>query len=97
MHYIISLGVAKKLLLFIKKKIFNVGTEMRRGYPNTSGMGMEFNFSFPLGMGRVTDKYMRNEYRDEKYKTRPHPASLPCLIMNNKIGSEKVIRKSCPF
>ncbi|KEH42221.1 hypothetical protein MTR_1g064310 [Medicago truncatula] len=52
---------------------------MGRGYPNPSGTGMGFNFSFPLGMGRVTGKYMRIGYGDGEGKTRPHPASLPCL------------------
>lgn len=32
------------------------------GYPNLSGMGMRFILSSPLGMGRVTSKYMRESY-----------------------------------
>jgi len=42
-------------------------------------MGMRFNFSSPLGMGMVTDKYMRIGYVDGECKIRPHLASLPCL------------------
>ncbi|KEH18843.1 hypothetical protein MTR_8g028915 [Medicago truncatula] len=34
------------------------------GYPNPSGTGMRFNFSSPLSMDRVTDKYMRIMYGD---------------------------------
>ena len=52
---------------------------MGRGYPNPLGTGMGFNFSSPLGMGRVTGKYMRIGYGDGEGKTRPHPAPLPCL------------------
>jgi len=52
---------------------------MGRGYPNPSGTGMGFNFSSPLGMGRITGKYMRIGYGDGECKTRPHPAPLPCL------------------
>jgi len=43
-------------------------------------MGMGFTFSSPLGMGRVTGKYMRIGYGDGECKTRPHPAPLPCLV-----------------
>ncbi|KEH22553.1 hypothetical protein MTR_7g053430 [Medicago truncatula] len=30
------------------------------GYPNPSGTGMGFNFSSPLGMGRVTGHLLSN-------------------------------------
>jgi len=53
---------------------------MRRGYSNPSGTDMGFNFSSPLGMGRVTSKYMIIGYRDGEYKIHPHPAPLPCLL-----------------
>ena len=46
--------------------------EMGRRYPNMSGTGMRFDFSFPLGMGRVTGKYMGVGYEDREGKTRPH-------------------------
>jgi len=51
-------------------------------YPNPLGTGMEFNFSSPLDMGRVMDKYMRvgDEDGDGEGKTRPRPAPLPCLF-----------------
>jgi len=39
---------------------------MGRGYPNPSEMEMGFTFSFPLNMGRVTDKYIRIGYGDEE-------------------------------
>jgi len=46
-------------------------------------MGMGFNFSSPLGMGRVTGKYVRIGYGDGdgdgEGKTCPHPAPVPCL------------------
>lgn len=53
---------------------------MERGYPNPSGMGMRFDFSFPLNMGRVNGKYLRVGYGDEKGDTRPHHAPLSCLV-----------------
>jgi len=68
MYYNVGLGDAKKLLFFIKK-LFNSGT------------GMRFNFSSPLGMGRVAGKYMRIGYGDGEGKTRAHPALLPCLLV----------------
>ena len=43
------------------------------------GTGIRFNFSSPLGMGRVTGKYMGVGDGDGEGKTRPHPAPLPCL------------------
>ena len=61
MYYNISLRVAKKLLFLLKKKL-NARSGMRWGYPNPSEMGMTFTFSSPLGMGRVTGKYMRIGY-----------------------------------
>ena len=78
MFYNISLGVAKKLLFFIKKKLFNAGTGMGE-IPEPVETGMEFNFSSPLGMG--TSKYMRIGYEDGECKTRLHPAPLPCLLI----------------
>jgi len=41
-------------------------------------MGMGFNFSSMLGMGRVTGKYVRIGYGDGEGKTRL-PPPLPCL------------------
>jgi hypothetical protein len=52
---------------------------MSRVYPNPSGKGMRFGFSSPLGMGRVTDKYMRIRYGDGEGKTRPHLTPSPWL------------------
>ncbi|KEH25821.1 transmembrane protein, putative [Medicago truncatula] len=62
-----------------------------RGYPNPSGTAMRFNFSSPLGMGRVTGKYMRIGYGDGEGKTRPHPAPLPCLrvVLEVVVGKAK--------
>jgi len=59
----------QKNLYFLLKKLFNAGTGMRRGYPKSSGMGMRFNFSSPLSMGRVTGKYLRIGYGDGEGKT----------------------------
>ena len=70
---------SKKTSIFLLKKLFSAGTGMRRGYPNPSGTGMGFSLLSPLGMGRVTGKYMRIGYGDGECKTRPHPALLPCL------------------
>jgi len=50
------------------------------GSPNPSGIGIRFDFLFPLSIGRVTSKYMRIRYEDEESKIRPHPALLSCLI-----------------
>jgi len=52
---------------------------MRLEYPNPLGTGMRFNFSSPLGMDRVTGKYMGVGGRDGKAKPIPTPAPLPCL------------------
>jgi len=54
---------------------------MRRGYPNPTGTGMRFNFSSPLGMGRVMGKYMKIGYGNGEGQIRPHPAPLPCLVL----------------
>jgi len=53
----------KNLYFFIKKN-YSMQT------------GMWFNFSSPLGMSRVTGKYMRIGYGNGECQTRPHPA--PC-------------------
>jgi len=62
----------KKTYIFYFKKLFNAGTEMRRGYPNPSGTGMRFNFSSPLDIYKVTDKYIKIGYKDREGKTHPH-------------------------
>jgi len=48
-------------------------------YPKPSGTKIRFDFSFPLGMGKITGKYMRLGYGGREGKTCPHPAPLPCL------------------
>ena len=53
---------------------------MGQVYPKPLRMGMRFNFSSPLGMGRVTGKYMGVGDEDGEDKTRPHPTLLPCLL-----------------
>jgi len=55
------------------------------GMPEPVGDGDGFNFSSLLGMGRVTDKYIRIGYGDGECKTCPHPAPMPCLesLSNN--------------
>ena len=53
---------------------------MGRGYPNLSRTGMKVDFSSPLGMSRVMDKYMGVGYGDGEGKTRPYPAPLSCLV-----------------
>jgi len=56
---------------------------------------MRFNFSSPLGMGRVTGKYIRIGYGDEEGKTCPHSAPLPCLNTNEKyLGTLTKMKKS---
>jgi len=63
---------------------------MRRGYLNPSGRWMKFDFSSPLGMGRVTDKYLGVGYGDREGETRPHRVPLPwlktwlCIKLSNK-------------
>jgi len=59
---------------------------MGREYRKPLGKGMRFNFSSPLGMGRVTGKYMGvgDGDGDGEGKTRPHPAPLPCLTSTNQ-------------
>jgi len=52
---------------------------MGREYPNPLGTEMGFNFSSPLGMRRVTGKYMGVEDEDREGKTRPHPVLFSCL------------------
>jgi len=49
------------------------------GIPEPVGDGDVIQFLIPLGMGRVTGKYVRIGYGDGEGKTRPHPAPLPCL------------------
>jgi len=64
---------------------------MRRGYLNPLGTGMRFDFSSPLGMGMVTNKYMRVGYGDREGKIRPHPAPFPCLGSSNPLFSTTFI------
>jgi len=47
-----------------------------RRYPNLSEMGMRFDFSSPLEIGRVTGMYMRIWYANEEGKTHPYPAYI---------------------
>jgi len=71
----------KKFLFFIKKSI-QCGDGDGAGIPEPVGDGDEVQFIIPpLGMGRVTGKYMRIGYVDGECKTRPHPATLPCLSL----------------
>jgi len=67
---------------------------MGRGYPNPPGMGMRFNFSSPLGMGRIMGKYIRIRYEDGECKIRHHPAPLQCLA--NTIESGFPFLGGCP-
>jgi len=78
MYYKVAVGDAKNFYLLLKK-IIQCGDGDGAGIPEPVGDGMRFNFSSMLGMDRVTSKYMRIRYVDGKCKTRPHPASLPCL------------------
>jgi len=52
-----------------------------REYLNPLETGMRFNFSSPLGMGRVMGKYMGVGDGDAEGKTHPHSAPLPCLAV----------------
>ena len=83
----------QKNFYFLFKKIIQCGDRDEPGYPNPSGTGMGFNFSSPLDMGRVTDKYVRIGYGDRKCKTRPHPAPLPCL---SKLVPRRIEREHNP-
>jgi len=49
---------------------------MRQEYPNPLGTRMRFTFSSPLGMGRVTSKYMGEGDGDGEDKTHPHPRPI---------------------
>jgi len=75
----------KNTYIFIKKSLSTVGMGMRRGYPNPSGTGID-DFSFPLGMGMVTSKYMKVGNGDGEGKTHPHPAPLPCSQITSIIA-----------
>jgi len=79
MHYNIALG-AEKYFYFYFKKLSIAGMRMGRGYSNLSGTGMEVDFSSPLGMSMVMDKYIGVGYGDEEGKTRPHPSPLSCIV-----------------
>jgi len=54
------------------------------GYLNPSGVGMRFDFSSMLGIGRITSKYMEVGYGEGEGegegKTRPHPR--PIVMLN---------------
>jgi len=63
MHYNIE-SEAEKYFFFIKKKKTTVGMEMRRGYPNSLGRRMRFDFSSMLDMDRVTCKYLGVGYEN---------------------------------
>jgi len=54
------------------------------GSPNPSGIGMRFNFSSPLDMGRVTGKYVRIGYGDGEGKTCPPPRPIAMPINKYK-------------
>jgi len=41
---------------------------------------MRFDLSSPLGMGKVTGKYMRAGYGNMESQTRLDPALLTCLV-----------------
>lgn len=49
---------------------------MERGYPEPVGDEDEIRFFILLDTGKVTNKYLGVEYRDEESKTRLH--STPC-------------------
>jgi len=66
---------------------------MRRGYPNPLGIGMRFNFSSSLGMGRVMSKYMRVRDGDDDDKTRLHPTPMSCLEGKEGLWEVRNIRK----
>ena len=70
----------QKILYFLFKKIIQCGDGDGTGIPELVGNENGFNFSSPLGMGRVTGKYIRIGYGDGECKTRPHPAPMPCLV-----------------
>jgi len=73
---------------------------MGREYPSPLGMGMRFNFSSPLNLGRVTGKYMGVGDGDGEGKTRPHPAPLACLMLKLILYtsiSKRVLMIQCIF
>jgi hypothetical protein len=83
---IIAIDVGKKNLFLLKNDSLRVrgwDTRTRRdgdGIPEPVGTEMGFKFLSPLGMGRVTGKYIGIGDGDGEGKTRPHPAPLPWLI-----------------
>ncbi|KEH23265.1 hypothetical protein MTR_7g072625 [Medicago truncatula] len=56
---------------------------------------MEFNFSSPLGMGRVASKYMRVGDEDGEGKTRPRPIAMP-IRHGDGAGWGRVLPSSSP-
>ena len=50
---------------------------MRRGYPNPLGTEMRFDFSSPLGMARVTGKYMEVGYGGKVKLAPTTPIAIP--------------------
>lgn len=53
---------------------------MEHRYPNPSETGRRFNFSFPLGIDKIIDKYMR--INDKEGKFRLHLIPLSCLVIS---------------
>lgn len=52
------------------------------GIPNLSGMETRFDISSPLGMGRVTSKYMAIRYGDGEGKICPYPIDMLNYVLD---------------
>jgi len=68
----------QKNFYFLLKNIIQCGDGDGAAVPEPVGDGDRVQFLIPpLGMGRVTSKYMRIRYEDEKCKIRPYPIVMP--------------------
>lgn len=65
---------------------------MNRGYPNSSEMGMGFEYSSPLNMYRITGKYLLIGYGDGEGETHP-PPRLIVMPKYNKCSTTKTNQK----
>jgi len=70
---------------------------MGQEYPNPLGTGMGFNFSSPLGMSRVTDKYMRLGMGTGTGMTKPVPTPPHChaYLTPTVVSTNLVINVVC--
>jgi hypothetical protein len=65
----------------LKTYIFNKKKGIHCGYEDEAGMDIRFNVSYPLGLGRVTSKYIQIGDREGK----SHPYSFPIYMPSGNI------------